>query len=100
MKSPTFSLLVRMLYCMIITGVMVPRCSAAAAALPQRPNVLIILIDDHPYNLADVDQASPVRTPNIKRLAARGTWFSNGYVDAPSCGPSRTAMLTGVHSAR
>ena len=65
-----------------------------------RPNVLIVLIDDHPFNLADVDQPSPVPTPNIRRIAARGTWFSNGYCDAPSCGPSRTALLTGVHSAR
>jgi arylsulfatase A-like enzyme len=72
----------------------------AASAAGKRPNVLIILIDDHPFNLADVDQQSPVHTPNIQRLAARGTWFSKGYVDAPSCGPSRTAMLTGVRSSR
>lgn len=74
--------------------------AASAPPRPSRPNVLIVLIDDHPYNLADVDQPSPVPTPNIRRLAARGTWFSNGYADAPSCGPSRTALLTGVHSAR
>ena len=72
----------------------------AATGPSNRPNVLIVLIDDHPYNLADVDQRSPVPTPNIQRLAARGTGFSHGYVDAPSCGPSRTALLTGVHSAR
>lgn len=75
-------------------------CAEAAAPVPKRPNVLVILIDDHPFNLTDVDRPSPVPTPNIRRLAARGTWFSNGYVDAPSCGPSRTAMLTGVHSTR
>lgn len=71
-----------------------------AAPAPSRPNVLIVLIDDHPYTLADVDRPSPVPTPNIRRLAARGTWFANGYVDAPSCGPSRTAFLTGVRSSR
>ncbi len=72
----------------------------AAAPAPKRPNVLVILIDDHSFQLASVDRASPVPTPNMERIAARGTWFSNGYCDAPSCGPSRTAMLTGVRSSR
>ena len=89
-----------LIYGLVLWYVMPTRCDAAVAGIPSRPNVLVILIDDHPYNLTDVDQQSPVQTPNIRRLAARGTWFSNGYVDAPSCGPSRTAMLTGVHSTR
>lgn len=75
---------------------------AAAAAAPARPmNVLVILIDDHKADLHDVFNAtSPVPPPNMRRLAARGTWFSRGYVDAPACGPSRTALLTGVHATK
>jgi arylsulfatase A-like enzyme len=72
----------------------------AADAPTTRPNVLIILIDDHPSNLNDVDQKSPVPTPNMRRLAGRGTWFSRGYNDAPICCASRTALLTGVHATR
>ncbi len=79
---------------------LVSTCAIGAEKPASRPNVLIVLIDDHPFNLADVDQPSPVPTPNIRRIAAHGTWFSNGYCDAPSCGPSRTAMLTGVRSSR
>jgi arylsulfatase A-like enzyme len=41
-----------------------------------------------------------VPTPNLRRLAARGTWFTHGYVDSPGCCPSRTAFLTGVHATR
>src|ERR671912_23500 len=63
-------------------------------------NVLVIIIDDVAANVHSVGQASPGRTPNIERLAARGTWFTRAYNDAPACCPSRTAMLTGVHSAR
>jgi arylsulfatase A-like enzyme len=66
----------------------------------ERPNVLLILIDDHGPGLHDVNQQSPVRTPNLRRLAERGTWFTRAYVDAPACCPSRTALLTGVHAAR
>src|SRR5690606_27697776 len=71
-------------------------------AAERRPfNVLLILIDDHKPDLHDVYNAtSPVPTPNLRRLAARGTWFTNAYVAAPACCPSRTALLTGVHAAR
>src|SRR5688572_6748865 len=92
--------LVHLVLCLGFVATLVPSHAAETASFAKRPNVLVILIDDHPYNLADVDQPSPVRTPNIRRLAERSTWFSNGYVDAPSCGPSRTAMLTGVRSSR
>ncbi|MBI4626820.1 MAG: sulfatase [Verrucomicrobia bacterium] len=76
---------------------------ARAADLPvatTRPNVLFIIIDDHGPNLHNVFQHSPVRTPNMQRLANRGTWFAHAYVDAPACCPSRTAFLTGVHAAK
>ena len=70
--------------------------SAFAAVAPKLPNVLFIIIDDHKADLHDVfNAASPVKTPNMGRLAARGTWFTNGYVDSPACCPSRTAFLTG-----
>jgi arylsulfatase A-like enzyme len=72
----------------------------AASSPPQKPNVLIILIDDHPFNFTDVYQKSAVHTPNFQRIADRGTWFSRGYNDAPICCASRTAMLTGVHTTR
>lgn len=74
---------------------------AAPAATPgQRPNVLFIITDDYAATLHDVHQAGPVRTPNLARLAQRGTWFSRAYNDAPICGPSRTAILTGVHTTK
>jgi len=63
-------------------------------------NVLMILIDDHRAGLTNVLNAqSPVATPNMRRLAAKGTWFTRAYADAPACCPSRTALLTGMHAA-
>lgn len=70
-------------------------------ATPARPNVLLILIDDHGPHLHSVlNHRTPVETPNIERLAARGTWFTHAYADSPACCPSRTALLTGVHATR
>lgn len=81
--------------------------AAQPAAVPVNPaagrpfNVLFVIIDDHGPGLHDVLNArSPVQTPNMQRLAARGTWFTHAYVDAPACCPSRTAFLTGVHATR
>jgi arylsulfatase A-like enzyme len=62
-------------------------------------NVLMIIIDDVAANLHSVKNESLLRTPNIERIASRGTWFTHAYNDAPVCCASRTAMLTGVHSA-
>ena len=72
------------------------------AAAPARPlNVLVIIIDDVAANLHSVNgNGGPLRTPNIERLASRGTWFTRAYADAPACCPSRTALVTGVHAAR
>lgn len=77
-----------------------PAGQSTAGSLERRPNVLFIIIDDHKADLHSVfNAASQVQTPNMQRLAARGTWFTHAYVDSPACCPSRTAFLTGVHAA-
>src|SRR5687768_9821947 len=73
--------------------------SAAPSATNQPYNVLMIIIDVA-ANLHSVKNKGPLRTPNIERLASRGTWFARAYNDAPVCCGSRTALLTGVHAAR
>jgi arylsulfatase A-like enzyme len=70
----------------------------AASATPSRPNVLFILIDDHAANMTSVLNESPVRTPNLERLAARGTWYTHAYAAVPTCAASRAAFLTGVEA--
>ena len=80
--------------------------SAQTAINPINPatgrpyNVLFVIIDDHGPGLHDVFQNSLVHTPNMQRLANRGTWFSHAYADSPACCPSRTAFLTGAHAAK
>lgn len=71
---------------------------AAAEGRSPRPNILFILIDDHAADMSSVRGESPVRTPNIERLAARGSWFTRAYAAVPSCAPSRAAFLTGVQA--
>jgi arylsulfatase A-like enzyme len=48
----------------------------------------------------DIDAPSPMETPNIDALAKRGVLFRHGYSPAPSCTPSRCAIMSGNHPAR
>jgi arylsulfatase A-like enzyme len=67
-----------------------------------KPNILIIVTDDQGY--ADLTafkhHAPDVQTPNMDRLAARGVLFSQAYVTAPVCSPSRAGWNTGRHQVR
>jgi arylsulfatase len=60
-----------------------------------RPNVLVILADDLGYSDLGVF-GGEIETPNLDRLAGRGTRMTSFYV-TPRCSPSRAALLTGRH---
>jgi uncharacterized sulfatase len=48
----------------------------------------------------DIDEPSPMETPNIDALAKKGVMFWQGYSPAPTCAPSRGAIMSGTHPAR
>lgn len=64
------------------------------SAARQRMNVLLITIDDLRPQLGSYGD-SLVRSPNLDRLAAEGLVFLRQYVQVPTCGASRYALLTG-----
>ncbi len=80
-------------------GALLGGCRAGVRASPadERPDVLFIAIDDMNDWTTLFDADNPIQTPNLKRLAARGTFFRRAYCVAPACNPSRTAILTGRH---
>ncbi len=69
-------------------------CTSRLPAGP--PNVLLLCIDDLRPELNCFGK-SYIRSPNIDRLAATGLAFHRHYVQAPTCGASRYAMLTGTY---
>lgn len=77
--------------------------TAAEAARPARPNVLLIVVDDlgwQDVKCYDIDEPSPMETPFIDAFAKQGLLFRQAYSPAPVCSPSRAAILSGVHPAR
>lgn len=70
----------------------------ASAAPP--PNIVLILSDDQGWGDVGYHGYEDILTPNLDKLAAEGTWFSQGYASASVCGPSRAGLLTGVYQQR
>ena len=65
--------------------------------------MVLILTDDlgwQDVKCYDIDEPSPYETPNIDALAAQGIKFWQAYAPAPTCAPTRCAIMSGVHPAR
>jgi arylsulfatase A-like enzyme len=78
----------------------VPRLCWAETVDTRRPNVLVILVDDLGYGEPGCYGGKDIPTPNIDAFAAAGVRFTDGYVGAPWCAPSRAALLTGCYPQR
>lgn len=68
---------------------------AAFAAAPARPNILLVLSDDHSAAHVGCYGNPDIRTPNLDRFAGQGVRFDRAYVASPQCVPSRAAIMTG-----
>lgn len=88
---------------LVISALLLARRLPAAdpgTATPAKPNIVVILADDMGYGDAGFQGCTDIPTPNLDALARAGVRFSNGYVTAPLCSPSRAAFLTGRHQCR
>jgi arylsulfatase A-like enzyme len=72
----------------------------AVAAAADRPNVVLILMDDLGRNDVGCYGSTYYRTPHIDRLAASGVRFTDAYAACPVCSPTRASILTGKYPAR
>ena len=72
---------------------------AAVAAAP-RPNIVMIVSDDHGRGDLGCYGNDVVRTPHLDALAADGTRFTHAFCTTASCSPSRSVILTGQHNHR
>ncbi len=93
MKSMTELLLV-------IPIVFVAFPTIQAAETSERPNILLILVDDLGYGDLSVQGGPNLQTPHIDSLAAEGMRFTQFRANSNVCSPSRAALLSGMFPDR
>jgi arylsulfatase A-like enzyme len=72
--------------------------SDTAGRSGERPNVIVIMADDHAQKAISSYSTELIQTPNIDRIAKEGIRFANSFVTNSICAPSRATLLTGTYS--
>ena len=72
--------------------------TAVAQAVPARPNIVFILLDDLGYGDFGCYGQTKIKTPHADRLAAEGMRFTNCYAGGTVCAPSRSVLMSGLHN--
>lgn len=75
-----------------------PSCQQKAGNIPDRPNIVFILADDLGYGDLGCYGQTLIHTPNIDRLAKDGIRFTQHYAGCPVSAPSRSSLVTGLHT--
>ena len=73
---------------------------SALAAEAHKPNLLLFYADDLGYHELGCYGNQDFRSPNIDSIAKNGIRFTQGYVSAPLCSPSRAGLMTGRYQTR
>ncbi|MCG8581846.1 MAG: sulfatase-like hydrolase/transferase, partial [Bacteroidales bacterium] len=70
------------------------------ACAQDKPNIILLFSDDAGYADFGFQGSEEMITPNLDKLAKQGVRFTQAYVTASTCGPSRAGMLTGKYQQR
>ncbi|GAB3657444.1 sulfatase [Echinicola sediminis] len=63
----------------------------------KRPNLLIVLSDQHSYDMLGAYGNQQIKTPNLDKFASEGVLFTNCFSNQPVCTPFRGMLLSGMH---
>src|SRR6476646_8273971 len=98
MKSASLKIELRRFAFLFVFAGFLPWVRAAANSAASKPNVLFILADDLGYGDLGCYGQKKIKTPNLDRLAAEGTRFTQAYAGTAVCAPSRCSLMTGKHT--
>ena len=73
---------------------------AASSLAADRPNVVVVLVDDLGATDLGCTGSTGYRTPALDAFAKTAVHFTHGYAGGSVCSPSRAALITGKHPAR
>lgn len=89
-----------MKFAVLVLSFLLVAVGSLNAAETQRPNILFIMADDFGWRDLGCCGSMFHQTPNLDKLAARGTRFTQAYAANPLCSPTRSSILTGLWPAR
>ena len=75
-------------------------CSFAKPIENIAPNIIVILADDMGWADSDLYGSTYYETPNLRRLAKEGMYFTNAYAASPLCSPTRASIMSGHYPGR
>ncbi len=90
----------RVVVALVLAGSLCSGLGGQEAVAQRKPNVLLVVVDDLGYGELGRRGNPEIPTPHIDSLARNGVRFTNGYVSAPVCSPSRAGFLTGRYQTR
>lgn len=100
MRLPTSSLALTL--SMAALGLAPSVCAAvrpeATPSAVRRPSLLVVLADDLGWGDLQCQGQSRIETPHLDRMAAEGMRFEAGYAGSTVCAPSRSVLMTGLHT--
>jgi len=89
-----------MIYMLLVTASTIGLLSCSPEEKAEKPNVVIIFLDDSGWSDFEPFGEVHLETPNVMQLAAEGTAFHNFYVPQAVCSASRAALLSGCYPGR
>jgi len=72
----------------------------AAPTAASKPNVIVIYADDQGYGAVNCFVPTKFKTPHLDKMATEGMKFTDFYVTAPVCSPTRSSLMTGCYPRR
>jgi arylsulfatase A len=83
---------------LVITFALSAALSSEALAKEEKPNIIFILSDDLAQGDLGCYGQKLIQTPSLDRMAQEGTRYLQGYCGTSVCAPSRSSLITGLHS--
>ncbi|MEP3384659.1 MAG: arylsulfatase [Flavobacteriaceae bacterium] len=97
-KVSAFIILFLFFGCKDSTSVKTEKEEKVITTISKKPNIIYILADDLGYGDLSCYGQTKFKTPNIDKLASKGMLFTQHYSGSTVCAPSRSALMTGMHT--